>query len=65
LQRDREDIALLTPVRDGEEPVLAGQPFTMDNPLWDLVGVSESEGATNVSNYKHKHIADAYADLHE
>ena len=65
LQRDSEDIALLTPVRTGEEPVLAGQPFTMDDPLWDIVGVGESEGVTDVSSNKHKYVADAYADLHE
>ncbi len=65
LQQDSEDIALLTPVRDGEEAVLAGQPFAMDDPLWDIVGVGESEGATDVSSNKHKYVADAYADLHE
>jgi hypothetical protein len=65
LQRNSENIALLTPVRDEDEPVLAGQPFTMDDPLWDIVGVGESEGVTDVSSNKHKYVADAYADLHE
>ncbi len=65
LQRNSENIALLTPVRDEDEQVLAGQPFTMDDPLWDIVGVGESEGVTDVSSNKHKYVADAYADLHE
>jgi len=37
----------------------------MDDPLWDLVGIGESEGATDVSSDKHQYVADAYADLHE
>ncbi len=65
LQRDSENIALLTPVRDEGEQVLEGRPFTMDDPLWDLVGIGESEGATDVSSDKHQYVADAYADLHE
>jgi antitoxin (DNA-binding transcriptional repressor) of toxin-antitoxin stability system len=39
--------------------------FSMDDPLWDIVGVGRSSGPTDVSSNKHKYLADAVADLHE
>lgn len=39
--------------------------FSMDDPLWDIVGIGHSHGPTDVSTNKHKYLADAAADLHE
>lgn len=43
----------------------AGRPFTMDDPLWSIMGMAESDGPTDVSENKHKYLAEAYADLHK
>jgi hypothetical protein len=37
----------------------------MDDPLWDLVGIGHSGGPGDVSENKHKYLADAYTDTHE
>ena len=37
-----------------------GRPFTMDDPLWGIVGIGRSTGPTDVSENKHKYLADAY-----
>lgn len=47
------------------ETAIEGQPFTMDDPLWSLVGTGRSEGPTDVARNKHKYVADAiYAESH-
>jgi hypothetical protein len=53
--------------RDDADWVAQGRPFTLDSPLWDIVGMADSgpDGPTDVSRNKHKYLADAYADLHE
>ena len=40
-----------------------GGPFTMDDSLWNLAGIADSgpDGPTNVSENKHRYLADAYA----
>lgn len=40
----------------------AAQPFTMDDPLWELVGSFEGDGPTDVSENKHRHLAQAYEE---
>jgi hypothetical protein len=58
---------------DEDEPIgpedlqRIGRPFTLESPLWNIVGVIDSgpDGPTEVSSNKHKYLADAYADLHE
>ena len=37
-----------------------GRPFTMEDPLWNIVGIGASAGATDVSTNKHKSLADAF-----
>lgn len=37
-----------------------GKPLTMDDPLWQVVGIGHS-GQGDVSSNKHKYLADAYA----
>jgi excisionase family DNA binding protein len=34
--------------------------FTMDDPFWDLVGIIDSDPATDVSENKYKYLAEAY-----
>ncbi len=38
--------------------------FTDEDSLWRLVGIA-NEGPHDVSENKHKYLAEAYADLHE
>ena len=37
------------------------KPFTADDSLWNLASIGQAETATDVSQNKHKYIADAYA----
>ena len=56
---------LVTPVepkRPTRKPsVLRGKPFTMQDSLWNIVGIGRSEGPADVATNKHKYLADAYA----
>lgn len=38
---------------------LLGKPFTMDDPLWDIVGIGQSDEPNDVARNKHKYLADA------
>lgn len=40
------------------------KPFTLDDPLWGLVGIARSDGPGDVSANKHKYLADAYLESH-
>lgn len=47
-------------VEDFLEPVMpSGQPFTMDDPLWNIVGMGRSGEPTNIADRKDEYIADA------
>ncbi len=37
-----------------------GKPFTMDDPLWTIVGLGKSSGPADVSVNKDQYLADAY-----
>lgn len=66
LRRDSEDLAILAPVGTGlkKRPrVLRGKPISADDPLWKMVGIGDSGGPGDVSENKHKYLAEAY--LHE
>ena len=63
LRRDGEDLAVLTPMKGRRRPV-RGKPFTKTDSLWNLVGIGHS-GLGDVSETKHKYLADAYAAIHE
>ncbi len=43
----------------------AQRRFTADDPLWDIVGIGQSNGSTDVSSAKHTYLADAAAELHQ
>src|SRR5688572_18626973 len=67
---DKESIgSLLKPVLPNKRAtrrkrIPRGRPFTMDDPLWDLVGIGHSGGPGDASENKHKYLAAAYADTH-
>lgn len=37
-----------------------GKPFTMEDPLWNIVGLVYSDGPGDVSEHKLKYLAEAY-----
>jgi len=59
LQREGRDAARLVPIEDVPDDD-EGQPFTHDDPLWSIVGIFRSEGPGDVSENKHKYLAEAY-----
>ena len=67
LQREHEDVAILRPVKKARKPrVPRGKPLTKDDPIFNLIGIATGpdDGVHDVSENKHKYLADAYADLH-
>lgn len=55
-----EEVAIVLPIkRARRERIPRGKPFTMDDPLWNLVGAGAS-GLGDVSQNKHKYLAEAY-----
>jgi len=45
---------------EAEPDELVGQPFTMDDPLWNMFGIGESDDPTEVAENKHEYLAEAY-----
>jgi hypothetical protein len=44
------------------EAIAASSAFGFDDPLWNIVGIIEDEGPTDVSENKYHYLAEAYAD---
>jgi excisionase family DNA binding protein len=44
---------------------LGGKPVTMDDPLWNIIGIGRSDGPTDVARNKYKNLAEAYLDYKE
>lgn len=42
------------------QALIKGRPLTFDDPLWKLVGIARSGGPGDVSENKHKYLAEAY-----
>ena len=65
----REEVARLSPLPNGPKPErrksFKGQSFGPDDPFWDIVGIGPTNGPTDVSQNKHKYLAEAYADRHD
>ena len=40
--------------------VLRGKPFTIEDSLWNIVGIGHSQGPTDVSENKYRYLAEAY-----
>ncbi|MBI3942277.1 MAG: hypothetical protein HY326_04625 [Chloroflexi bacterium] len=64
LRRDSEDLAIMTPVKPTPTKPRKSRSrrnvFTPDDPLWNIVGIGHSEGPGDVSENKHKYLAEAY-----
>jgi len=53
--------------RRGNAPARArgrSRVFTLDDPLWTIVGIATGAGSENVSGNVDKYLAEAYADDH-
>jgi hypothetical protein len=42
--------------------IAASRPFGHDDPLWNIVGIIDDDGPTDVSENKYHYLAEAYAD---
>jgi antitoxin (DNA-binding transcriptional repressor) of toxin-antitoxin stability system len=69
LTQDDQGLAVLTPLASGDEPRRPRQKrtgiITKDDSLWNIVGIGRSGGKGDISENKHKYLAEAYADRHE
>jgi hypothetical protein len=59
LQQEREELAMLTPIKPVAKRRVRAKPTSADDPLWNLVGIGHS-GKGDVSANKHKYLAEAY-----
>ena len=59
LQQDREDLAMLTPIKPVAKRSVRGKPTGADDPLWKLIGIGHS-GKGDISENKHQYLAEAY-----
>jgi hypothetical protein len=59
LKQENEDLAMLTPIKPATKRSVRGKPTSSDDPLWKLIGIGHS-GKGDVSENKHKYLADAY-----
>jgi len=59
LQQEREDLAMLTPIKPVAKRRVRGKPTSGDDPLWKLVGIGHS-GRGDISENKHQYLAEAY-----
>ena len=60
----KEDVEKLPTPIEIETATRRGKIFTKDDALWNLVGIADKDVPSNVSENKHKYLAEAYADLH-
>ncbi|MDQ3701115.1 MAG: hypothetical protein M3442_09375 [Chloroflexota bacterium] len=65
LQRDGEDMAVVTPVEPTAPGTRAsrrqGKTTSPNDPYWELVGMASSAEAADVSSNKYRYLAEAYA----
>jgi hypothetical protein len=60
LQQEREDLALLSPVRPKKRSQTKAKPVTRDDALFRLIGIGKSGIPGGVSGKKHEYLARAY-----
>ncbi len=60
LRRNRKNMAILKPLRFSRGSRSRGKRFTSEDALWNIVGIGRS-GVTDVSENKHKYLAEAYS----
>ena len=59
LREERQDVALLTPIKLAAKRSVRGKPTNADDSLWKLVGIGHS-GKCDISANKHTYLAEAY-----
>lgn len=59
-----EEAGTLVPPKPARRSRRQFRPLTEGDPLWNIVGMSDREGPTDVSENKHKYLAEAYSDPH-
>lgn len=64
LRRDGEDLAVVRPIKPRRRRIPRGGPFARNDPPWNLAG-ADASGHADVSEHKHKYLAESSADLHE
>lgn len=69
LKQGAETVAVVRPVRKKARPAGSrrrpsrrGRVFTMDDPLWSIVGIAQGTGHENVSGNVDAYLAEAHAD---
>jgi hypothetical protein len=60
LQRESEDLAILSPVRPKKRSQTKAQPVTSDDALFRLIGIGKSGIPGGISGKKHEYLARAY-----
>jgi hypothetical protein len=60
LQQEREDLALLSPVRPKKRSQTTAQPVTTEDALFRLIGIGKSGILGGISGKKHEYLARAY-----
>jgi hypothetical protein len=60
LQRDGEDLAILTPAPRKRQSPSKARPVTRDDALFTLIGIGRSSVPGGVSGKKHEHLVKAY-----
>ena len=59
LRRNDTDLAILAPIPAAPKRSARRRGVTKDDPLWNIVGIGQSDGPTDVSTNKHKYLAEA------
>jgi hypothetical protein len=71
IRSNGEDLVIITPIKAGAKRSPSrrrkGGILTKEDSLWNIVGVADRPGdrITDISENKHKYLAEAYADTHE
>ena len=60
LQQEREDLAILSPVRPKKRSQTKAPPVTSDDALFRLIGIGKSGIPGEVSGKKHEYLAEEY-----
>ncbi|MHB8574827.1 MAG: hypothetical protein ACYDCQ_05790 [Dehalococcoidia bacterium] len=62
LKRGDETIAVVRPApKRGRASRRRAKPFTMNDPLWEIMGIADDAGPSDVSANKDRYLAEAYA----
>lgn len=65
LRRNKENLAILRPVRSRRKASPQPRPVTRDDPLFRLVGIGQSGIPGGISEKKHEFLLKAYRSTHQ